>query len=250
MARIGFRPGRLLLGVVLGVLLFFALVQVGYAIQVMYYSVFNPRITPIMQESLVQLRREQADAQLQYEWVDYQAISPALKRAVVAAEDSRFVDHFGVDWQAVQSAWEHNRDLARRRAEAAAAGQPPPAGVMRGASTITQQTAKNLFLSHDRSYWRKGQELLIAWMMELVMSKERILELYLNIAEWGHGVFGAQAAARHHFQTDAGRLDTRQAAQLAARLPSPRFYDERGATRYLNSRTSTLQARQRHAIVP
>lgn len=250
MAKRRFCWGKLLLGVVLGTLLFFLLVQVGFAIQVAYYSVFNPRITPVMQESLVQLRRERPDAQLQYQWVPYDQISDNLKRAVVAAEDSRFTQHFGVDWEAVQSAWEHNRELARRRAEAAAAGQALPAGVMRGASTITQQTAKNLFLTNQRSYWRKGQELLIAWMMELIMSKERILELYLNVAEWGHGVFGAQAAARHHFQTDASQLSTRQAAQLAARLPNPRFYDERGVTRYLNARTNTLQARQRHAVIP
>src|SRR5690606_25722303 len=172
-------------------------------------------------------RKTQPDATLRYEWVDYQNISTNLKRAVLAAEDTTFLQHKGVDWKAIRSAWEHNRQLAARLAAAEESGETVR-GSFRGGSTITQQLAKNLFLSNSRSYLRKGQELVITWMIEHVMSKRRILELYLNVAEWGEGVFGAQAAARHHFKTDAARLGSRQSAQLAAMLPNPRFYDKKG----------------------
>lgn len=242
--------GRWLLTALLAAVLFVVLVQVSFAVRVAWYTVFNPGSTPVMRAAMADLRRQHPDAELQYHWVDYADISDALKRAVIAAEDSRFLQHRGVDWDAVQAAWEHNQALARRRADAAAAGRAAPSGTLRGASTITQQTAKNLFLSNDRSYLRKAQELILAWMLETFMSKQRILELYLNIAEWGEGVFGAQAAARHHFQRDAATLTTRQAAQLAARLPNPRYYDSRGVTRYLNQRTNTIAARLRHAEIP
>lgn len=246
------RPGwlRVILRLALAALAILLAMQLIYALRIAWYVKFNPGPTPIMQQAMAELRRERPDAELQYHWVDYEAISRSLKQAVVAAEDSRFMDHFGVDWDAVRAAWEHNRALRLRQLEAAAAGLPPPSGVLRGASTITQQTVKNLFLSNHRSYLRKAQELILAWMMELMMSKERILEIYLNIAEWGNGVFGAQAAAQHHFRQDAAKLSSRQAAQLAARLPNPRFYDDRGMTRYLESRTNTIAARLRHARIP
>lgn len=243
-------PGRLLLGVCLGVVLFVLLLQAVFVLRVLWYSHFNPGPTPVMRAAMSELWRQQPEAELRYQWVDYDAISPALKQAVIASEDSRFLQHRGADWDAIRAAWEHNRDLAARRAAAEQAGREPPRGTLRGASTITQQTAKNLFLSNDRSYWRKAQELVLAWMMETFMSKRRILELYLNIAEWGNGVFGAEAAARHHFGRGAGQLSARQAAQLAARLPNPRFYDTRGVTSYLNSRTNTIAARLRHAEIP
>lgn len=242
--------GRVLLRLLLAAIAIVLTMQLIYALRIAWYVKFDPAPTPVMQQAMKDLRRERPEAELNYEWVSYDAISRSLKQAVIAAEDSRFLEHFGVDWDAVRSAWEHNRALILRRTEAELAGQPPPAGVMRGASTITQQTAKNLFLSNHRTYWRKGQELVLAWMMELMMSKERILEIYLNIAEWGHGIFGAQAAAQHHFGRDAAQLTARQAAQLAARLPNPRFYDSRGITRYLENRTNTIAARLRHAQIP
>src|SRR5690606_15597281 len=121
---------------------------------------------------------------------------------------------------------------------------------IRGGSTITQQLAKNLFLSGDRSYWRKGQELILTYMLETVMTKQRILELYLNLAQWGGNVFGAEAAARHYYQRPATRLSNAQAARLAAMLPNPAFYDSRGVTSYLRSRASTIQARMRQVDIP
>ena len=247
----GGRPwGRIVLGTVMAIAAFVLLVQFWFFCKVVWYSMQPPRSTPIMRAAMAELREKQPQAELRYEWVDYEQISNALKRAVVAAEDARFVEHGGVEWEAIRKAWEYNRRLAAQREAAADNGAAAPGRAIRGGSTITQQLAKNLFLSNSRTYARKAQELVITWMLEHVMSKRRILELYLNVAEWGEGVFGAQAAARHYFRVDAARLGNRQSAQLAAMLPRPRFYDARGATRYLNARTSTLAARMRHAVIP
>jgi monofunctional biosynthetic peptidoglycan transglycosylase len=157
--------------------------------------------------------------------VDYDRISNQLKRAVISAEDARFTEHEGVDWEALQKAYETN--LKRGR----------PA---RGGSTISQQLAKNLFLSGERSYVRKAQELLITWMIELLWDKRRILEVYLNVVEWGEGVFGAQAAARYYYGIDAARLDAERAARLAAYLPSPRRYGRLRSSPYLDGRTAAI----------
>lgn len=240
---------RLALAILMAFLALVVLVQFWFFCKVVWYSMQPPASTPIMRAAMSELRKTRPDAELKYQWVDYDDISASLKRAVVASEDAKFMQHNGVEWQAIRSAWEHNRQLAARL-EAAEESGASVRGTFRGGSTITQQLAKNLFLSNSRSYLRKGQELVIAWMIEHVMSKRRILELYLNVAEWGEGVFGAQAAARHHFNTDAARLGSRQAAQLAAMLPNPRFYDRKGVTRYLSSRTSTVMARMRHVHIP
>ncbi len=215
------------------------LYQVGIFILVLWYGFYNPSSTAIMQQTLRELRRENPDAQLRHEWVPYDRISTNLKRAVVASEDSNFVNHPGVEWEDIMRAWEYNRKQAARGSKA-----------MRGGSTISQQLAKNLFLSNSRSYIRKGQELIITYMIELTMSKERILELYLNVAQWGTNVFGAQAAARHHFKRDAASLGPSQSAQMASMLPRPAFYDVNGVTRYLKSRTATIQQRMRLVRVP
>lgn len=241
---------RVIVGTVLALLAFVVLAQFWFLCKVYWYSMYPPAVTPIMRSAMADLRKHQPDAKLRYEWVPYDQISNHLKRAVVAAEDARFMQHGGVDWDALRSAWEHNRALAVRRAEAQEAGKPPPRGVMRGGSTITQQLAKNLFLSNDRTYIRKAQELVIAWMIEHVMTKQRILELYLNVAEWGNGIFGAEAAAQHYFRKRAANLNASQASQLAVMLPNPTFYDTNGPTRYLNSRARTIEARARHAVIP
>jgi monofunctional biosynthetic peptidoglycan transglycosylase len=151
-----------------------------------------------------------------------------LKRAVVVAEDARFVAHDGFDWEAIQEAMAKNQREGR---------------VVAGASTITQQLAKNLFLSGERSWLRKGQEAIITWMLENTMTKRRILELYLNVAEWGDGVFGAEAAARHHFGVSAAALDAGQAAWLAAILPSPRRYARGRTTPYIDGRVAHILTR-------
>ncbi|MHA3904026.1 monofunctional biosynthetic peptidoglycan transglycosylase [Castellaniella sp. WN] len=215
------------------------LYQIGLLGMVVWFNFRNPANTPIMQDTLNTLRAEDPQARLVHEWVPYERISPNLKRAVIASEDSGFMDHDGVEWDAIRKAWSYNQrqaDLGRSR--------------RRGGSTITQQLAKNLFLSNSRNYLRKGQELILTYMIEAVMSKRRILELYLNVAQWGAATFGAQAAARHYFRTDAARLSSGQAAQLAAMLPNPAYYDRHGATAFLRSHAATVRARMSQVAAP
>ncbi len=206
---------------------------------VLWYSVFNPGGSAYMREQASRLAALDPPVSIQYEWTPYEAISPALKKAVIAAEDARFTEHGGVEWEAIRKAWRYNE-----RQEEAGRNR------RRGGSTLTQQLAKNLFLSADRTYIRKGQELVIAYMIEAVMSKRRILELYLNVVEYGNGIFGAQAAARHYFNVDAARLSTYQAARLAAILPNPRVYGKNMQSRYVQSRGRTISARMRNAELP
>lgn len=212
--------GWLLAAVVAAVLA----LQLFFLLCVGWWSLVNPSSTAFMREQLGVLREKNPKATLDHRWVDYKAISVHLKRAVITAEDSRFAEHDGVDWDAIEKAWKNN--LKNRR--------------IKGGSTITQQLAKNLFLSGERTYLRKGQELVIAYMLELCMSKERILEIYLNVVEWGVGVFGAEAAARHHFGVSAAQLSPAQAARLAAMLPRPRFFDRNPGSGYLAQRTEAI----------
>ena len=215
------------------------LYQFGLFVMVLWLSLRNPNSSAFMKATVNELQASDADASLKFQWVPYEKISNNLKRAVVASEDANFIDHEGIEWDAIRKAWEYNRKQADR-------GKTK----IRGGSTITQQLAKNLFLSGSRSYWRKGQELVLTYMIELVMSKRRILELYLNVAQWGTDVFGAQAAARHHFKTDAANLSQWQAARLAAMLPNPAYYDTRGNTPYLRSRAATIQKRMNQVQIP
>ena len=215
------------------------LYQFGLFVMVLWLSVRDPGSSAFMDAALNQLRQDDPKATLKYQWVPYKNISTSLKRAVVASEDTNFNDHEGVEWDAIRKAWEYNQTQAQR-------GKAK----IRGGSTITQQLAKNLFLSGSRSYLRKGQELILAYMIEFVMSKERILELYLNVAQWGGNVFGAEAAARHYYRVSASNLSSYQAAQLAAMLPNPVYYDAHRNTSYLRSRTATIQKRMRLVEIP
>ncbi len=215
------------------------LYQFGLFVMVLWLNVRNPGGSAFMDATLNELRQSNPKAALQYQWVPYKTISKSLKRAVIASEDANFIDHEGVEWEAIRKAWEYNQRQADR-------GKSK----VRGGSTITQQLAKNLFLSGSRSYWRKGQELVLAYMIEFVMSKQRILELYLNLAQWGEDIFGAQAAARHYYGVSAAALSQYQAAQLAAMLPNPAYYDTHRNTSYLRSRTGTIQKRMRLVEIP
>lgn len=210
-------------------------VQAWFYAQVLWWGAHNPSTTSFMQARLERLRERDPKASLRHQWVGYARISVHLKRAVVAAEDAKFVGHEGFDWEAIQRAIEKNERRGR---------------VVAGASTISQQLAKNLFLSGDRSWPRKAQEAALTWMIESAMSKGRILELYLNVAEWGENVFGAEAAARHHFGVPAAALSAQQAAWLAAILPSPRRYERGRSTSYLAGRVDTILARMGSARVP
>lgn len=211
------------------------LVQAWYYARLLWWAQHAPATTAFMERRLEQMRARDPRARLQHRWVPYERIAAPLKRAVVAAEDARFLDHEGFDWEAIQKAIEKNERRGR---------------VVAGASTISQQLAKNLFLSGERSWLRKGQEAVITAMLEQAMSKRRILELYLNFAEWGEGVFGAEAAARHHFGVSARSLDDEQAAYLAAILPSPRRYDRGRLTGYVEGRMATIRERMPKVQVP
>jgi len=195
----------------------------------------NPTTTAFMESRLTLMRQTTPSAKLLYVWIPYGKISEHLKRAVLTSEDDKFVDHDGFDWEGIQKALEKNE----RRGK-----------VVAGGSTISQQLAKNLFLSGERSFARKGQEAVITVMMESVMDKRRILEIYLNVVEWGDGVFGAEAAARHYFGTSAAQLNASQAARLAAMLPRPRFFDKNRDSPYLARRAEGIKQRMHLAQLP
>jgi monofunctional biosynthetic peptidoglycan transglycosylase len=215
--------------------LFVLLFQFWVFAHICWWVKFNPSSTAFMNARLEVMQEKNPDAELKYKWVEYSKISNHLKRAVVASEDSKFKHHEGFDWEGIEKAYEKNLKKGK---------------LVAGGSTISQQLAKNLFLSSSRTPWRKGEEVIITFMLEKMMSKRRILEIYLNVIEWGNGVFGAEAAARHYYKTSAAGLGKTQSAKLAAMIPNPRFYDDHRSTRYLNRRTATIQARMRFAELP
>jgi monofunctional biosynthetic peptidoglycan transglycosylase len=219
----------------LGPLLLVLVVQLYFFLMVCWYAQFNPSSTNMMDDQLALMREKNPKAALQHKWVPYERISDNLKRAVIASEDANFAEHDGVDWEALQKAYERNN----RRHK-----------VVGGGSTITQQLAKNLFLTGSRSYLRKGQEMIIAFMLETVMSKQRILEIYLNVAEFGRGIFGAEAASRYYYRNTAASLGVAQAAKLAVMLPNPRYYDKHRSSSYLAQRTSLIVNRMSSADLP
>ena len=184
------------------------------------------------------------------DWRDYEQISDHLKRAVIASEDDDFVNHEGVDWEAIDKAWERNAKAEEAAAQRAAQNRPVRPVKIRGGSTITQQLAKNLLLSGERTLLRKGQELVLTFALEHLLSKRRILEIYLNNVEWGEGVFGAEAASQHYFRKSAAQLSAWEAARLAVMLPRPRYFEQQPRSGYLNSRTRTIVARMRNAELP
>jgi len=194
-----------------------------------------PRETAFMASRMSELREKNPKAEIRYRFVPYDRIATSLKRAMIAAEDSRFVEHEGFDWDGIQLALEKNQKKGR---------------IVAGGSTITQQLAKNLFLSPDKSYLRKGQEAIIAAMMEAMLPKQRILELYLNVIEWGNGVFGAEAAARRYYNASAAGLGPEASARLASMIPSPRRFERNPGSEYLDGRVATILARMPSAVIP
>src|SRR4051812_2470449 len=198
---------KLLLWLVIAPIAIVVLMQAYFFVQIWWWVDHNPQSTSFMDRQLSVLREKNPNAQLKHKWVPYDRISHNLKRAIIAAEDSQFAEHEGIDWEAMQKAYEKNLKKGK---------------VVAGGSTITQQLAKNLFLSGERSYLRKAQEIVITYMLEFLMDKERIFEIYLNVVEWGTGVFGAEAAAQHYYGNSAANLSSAQAARLAVMLPRPR----------------------------
>ena len=226
---------KFILKLLLGLALLFLAIQAYFFIQICWWIDHNPDSTSFMRHQLSIIREKQPNAVLQQQWVPYNRISSQLKRAIIASEDANFTEHDGVDWNALEKAYEKNNRKGH---------------IVAGGSTITQQLAKNLFLSGQRSYFRKGEEFLITFMLEAVMSKERIFEIYLNVVEWGNGVYGAEAAARHYFGISAASLNTGQAARLAVMLPNPRFFDIYRGSAYLQKRSELIQRRMNSSTLP
>lgn len=222
---------RLLALVVLGLFAW----QGWYLGWVLWWRDHDPGQTRFMAQRLAELREKNPQAQLRHSWVPYAKISLHLKRAVVAAEDDKFIDHEGFDWEGIQKALEKNEKKGR---------------IVAGGSTITQQLAKNLFLTSAKTPGRKLQEAIITVWLETFWDKRRILEVYLNVVEWGEGVFGAEAAARRYFGVGAGQLGPEQAARLAVMLPAPRRFEKNPYSDYLNRRTQQIVARMHLSSVP
>ena len=260
------RPPRALLELLVLVALSFVALQLYFLLRIGLMSGLDVQSTTFQRSEIWRLLSEQHQVAWAQEWRDYARISTHLKRAVIASEDAGFTEHSGVEWDALEKAWERNQKaearaeklntVAEQRAQRAAergrevaAPKKVEAKVV-GGSTISQQLAKNLFLSGERTALRKGQEFAITLMLEALLPKQRLLELYLNNVEWGEGLFGAQAAARHYFRVDADRLGASQAARLAVMLPAPKRFERRPDSPYLASRAGTVVARMGGVDLP
>jgi monofunctional biosynthetic peptidoglycan transglycosylase len=228
------RP-RWLRRIILAIIGLFVLIQLWFFAWVLVWKVWEPGPTQFMKIRLAELQKTNPNARLQQTWVPYAKISQSLKKALIAAEDSKFMQHHGFDFDGIQKALEKNE----RRGRIAAGG-----------STITQQLAKNLFLWPEKSFIRKGEEAIITLMIEATWSKRRILEVYMNEIEWGNGIFGAEAAARHYFGISASQLNDYQAAMLASMVPRPRYYDRKGETENLLRQTDVILERMNKVAIP
>jgi monofunctional biosynthetic peptidoglycan transglycosylase len=211
------------------------LIQAWYLLHIYWWVNHNPTSTAFMRTQLEKLQEKNPKAKLQHTWVPYNRISVHLKRAIIAAEDANFAEHDGVDWEALQKAYEKNAKKGK---------------VVSGGSTITQQLAKNLFLSGQRSYLRKAEEMAITFMLEMVMDKRRIFEIYLNVIELGSGVFGAEAGAQRYFGVSAAALGPSEASRLAVMLPNPRYFGKHMDSNYLARRSALIQQRMNSSDLP
>ena len=240
-----------------------ASLQLYFVARIALMAVLAPQSTTFQRSEAWRLLTEKHRIDWSQDWVDQDRISAQLKRAVIASEDAGFVDHSGVEWDALEAAWEKNQRAeaiaARRNAQldkraakpgAAPAAKPKVEPKVVGGSTISQQLAKNLFLSGERTALRKAQEFALTLTLEALLSKQRILEIYLNNVEWGEGVFGAQAAARHYFRVDAAQLGPGQAARLAVMLPAPKRFEKNPGSGYVASRAATIAARMGGVVLP
>ena len=226
-----------------------ALLQLFFIGRIALMAVIDPQSTTFERSEIWRLAR-QGDLRWSQQWRDYDEIADTLKRAVIASEDDSFANHEGVDWEAMERAWERNAKAEAAASRRAEQNLPTRPIKIRGGSTITQQLAKNLLLSGERTLLRKGQELVLTFALERLLSKRRILELYLNHVEWGTGVFGAEAAARHYFKKSAAQLTAWEAARLAVMLPRPRYFEQRPRSGYLNQRANVIMGRMKAAELP
>lgn len=258
MNTLGARLGRLFALLALSLLA----LQLYFLLRIALMLVVAPESTTFQRSEAWRLLSEQHQIDWAQEWVNDAQIAPSLKRAVIASEDAGFTEHSGIEWDAIESAWQRNQraearaerqnDRLTQRKPAKAAAPPPKQVVAKvvGGSTISQQLAKNLFLSGERHVLRKAQEAVITYMLELVLGKKRILTIYLNSVEWGEGVFGAQAAARHYFHVDAARLSPAAAARLAVMLPAPKRFERNPGSAYVSGRSAIILARMGAVDLP
>ena len=234
------------------VVIAFVALQLFFAVRIAAMMVIDPESTSFQRSEAWAQLSSTGRVRWRQQWVPYASISDHLKRAVIASEDDGFVSHDGVDWNAIEKAWERNAkaEALASKAQARAPERLVRAPKIRGGSTITQQLAKNLLLSGERTLLRKGQEFVLTLLLEQLLSKERILEIYLNSVEWGDGVFGAEAAAQHYFRKSASKLGTAEAARLAVMLPAPKRFEKTPGSAYLAGRTRTILARMGSAELP
>ncbi len=228
--------------------------QLFFVARIALMVVVDPQSTAFERSEAWRIWREKGALRWSQQWLHYNQISDQLKRAVIASEDDGYSTHDGVDWEALEKAWQKNskaeEQAAKRAAVANTRNQTGKAPKIVGGSTITQQLAKNLLLSGERTLLRKGQELVLTMLLETLLDKRRILEIYLNSVEWGEGVFGAQAAAEHYFGKSAARLTAFEAARLAVMLPRPKYFEKLPNSGYLASRAGTITARMADARLP
>jgi monofunctional biosynthetic peptidoglycan transglycosylase len=220
--------------------------QIYFIGRIAVMAVVDPQSTAFQRSEAWRVVNTKGKLPWAQQWVDYSQISDNLKRAAIASEDDGFSSHDGVDWDALEKAWSKNAK-AEQRAELKGTTKPPK---VVGGSTITQQLAKNLFLSGERNLFRKGQEFVLTMALETLLSKKRILEIYLNSVEWGEGVFGAEAAAQHYFRKPASRLSAYEAARLVVMLPRPKYFEKTPNSAYLSGRAGVIAGRISDARLP
>lgn len=221
--------------------------QLYFVGRIALMALVDPQSTTFQRSEMWRISTEKNTLRWRQQWVPYAQISDNLKRAVIASEDDAFANHDGVQWDAIEKAWQKNAKAEAQALQRARSGRP--AKVV-GGSTITQQLAKNLLLSGERTLLRKGQEFVLTVLLEVLLGKQRILEIYLNNVEWGEGVFGAEAAAQHYFRKPAARLSAFEAARLSVMLPRPKFFERLPNSAYLSGRAGTIVARMGDAALP
>jgi len=233
------------------------LLQLYFVARIAATLVIDPQSTAFERSEAWRLAIDHKPMKWRQQWTPYAQISDQLKRAVIASEDDGFVSHDGVDWDAIEKAWQKNAQAEQRASKAQARNAGKPAAVrpvkapkVVGGSTITQQLAKNLFLSGERTLLRKGQEFVLTLLLEAILDKRRILEIYLNSVEWGEGVFGAEAAAQRYFGKPAARLSADEAARLAVMLPRPKYFEKLPNSSYVAGRAAVIVGRMGDAVLP
>ena len=225
--------------------------QIFFALQIALWIGLDPSSTAFQRAERWRLCSWHWNCSVQSQWVPYEKISNNLKRAVLVSEDDIFFQHKGVRLEDMQKAWQKNQQQNQQKTQAGNKAKT----ALRGGSTITQQLAKNLFLSSEQNYFRKGQELIITGLLELTLSKQRLFEIYLNSVEWGEGIFGVGAASQHYYATSPAALSREQAAALGSALPAPKCFDKqqycrRGSINYPARQEFILEGMDRVALAP